>query len=63
MPDIHISGTLLPHWVQIYTHGCHYTCPIKEVNGEWLFRFKGDWFKVDDYVDEHTYINNTFYKP
>lgn len=62
MADISISTILKPYWVQIFTHGCHYNCPIKEVNGEWLFKFKGVWLKVDEYVDEYTYINNSFWK-
>lgn len=47
-----------PYWVQILTHGCHYTCPIKEVDGKWYFKFKGETYLVDDYVDEYTRTNS-----
>ncbi len=54
MASMSVSTIVIPYHVQIYTHGSHYTCPIKEVNGEWIFRFKGEWYKVNDYVDEYT---------
>lgn len=41
-------------WVQITTGSGNYTCPMKEVNGELLFRFKGKWHKVDDYKTDLT---------
>jgi len=62
MKDMSITTIVKPYQLQILTHGCHYTCPLSKVSGEWLFKFKGQWFKVDDYINEHTYINNSFYK-
>lgn len=41
-------------WVQITTHGCNYTCPIKEVDGKLLFKFKNAWHIVDDFVGDTT---------
>ena len=60
MSDIRLSATLKPYWVQVSTHGCHYTCKIKKENGIWFFKFKRIWYKVDDYIDEHTYVNTMF---
>lgn len=37
-------------WCQITTGRGTYTCPIKEINGEDYFKFKGEWHKVIDYL-------------
>lgn len=58
MQPFRVTVIVKPYHVQIYAHGSHYTCPIKQVDNEWLFKFKGEWHKVDDYVDEHTIITN-----
>ena len=42
------------NWVQITTHGSKYTCPMKESDGELLFKFNGQWHKVYDYTFEGT---------
>lgn len=36
--------------------GRWYTCPIKEINGEQHFKFKGEWHKVRDYTTPNTRI-------
>ncbi len=43
-------------WVQIFTHGCRYTCWTKEIDGELFFTFKKRWFRVSDYTTEHTSV-------
>lgn len=45
-------------YVQIYTHGCHYTRITKLIDGEPYFQFKGIWYRVADYTTPDTYINN-----
>ena len=57
---MHVSVVFKPYHVQVLAD-CHryYTCPIKEVDGEWLFRFKNEWHKIDDYVNEYTYYNRS----
>jgi len=42
-------------WCQITTGGRRYTCPTKVVDGQMLFRFKGSWHILTDYVCEHTH--------
>lgn len=54
--DIVVTGIAKPYYIQIYTHGCHYQCPMKEVDGEWYSRFKGREFKISDYTNENTRI-------
>jgi hypothetical protein len=54
-----ISTVVLPYHVQVYTHGCNYTCPVKQLNGEWLFKFKNEWHRVEDYIDEFTRFNKS----
>ena len=50
-----ISGIMVPYHVQIVADcGRYYTCPVKEIDGEWFFRFKEKWHKVDDYTDADT---------
>jgi hypothetical protein len=41
-------------WCQIISGGRKYTCPTKSINGELLFRFKGNWHKVAEFVADHT---------
>lgn len=56
-----ISVTVIvPRWnyVQISTHGCHYNCPTKIVDGVSYFKFKQVWHKIDDYTNEYTRVNN-----
>lgn len=57
--DITIT-TLVPnfHYLQLYTHGCHYNCNIVQIDGEDCFKFKGTWYKVADYMTDQTMINN-----
>lgn len=62
MKDMYITVIVKPYQLQILTHGCHYTCPISKVGGIWRFKFKGQWFNVDDYTDERTQVNNSLYK-
>lgn len=38
------------NWCQIISGGRKYTCPIKEVDGQLLFRFKKIWYPVGDYI-------------
>ena len=55
---------ILKH-VQIHTGRGTYTCPTKEINGELFFKFKNEWHKVIDYVNEYTHehtIKNTIQK-
>ena len=52
--DIVVTAIAKPYYIQIYTHGCHYQCPMKEINGEWYSRFKGQEFKISDYTNENT---------
>lgn len=50
-----VSGIMVPYHVQIVADcGRYYTCPVKEVDGEWLFKFKEQWHKVADYTDSST---------
>lgn len=56
MQLMYVCGISIPYHAQILTHGCFYTCPIKQIDGEWYFRFKKQWHKVNDYSDEHTRI-------
>lgn len=50
-----VSGVMVPYHVQIVADcGRYYTCPVKEVDGEWFFRFKNQWHKVTDYTDSDT---------
>ena len=51
---------IIPRWnyLQIYTHGCHYRCPIEKIDGEDHFKFKRQWYKVADYTTESTRIND-----
>lgn len=53
-------STILPHfnYLQLYTHGCHYNCKIVKISGEDCFKFKGAWYKVADYMTDHTMVNN-----
>lgn len=39
-------------WCQIAPETGRYTCPIKTVNGELLFKFKREWHSVAKYVAE-----------
>lgn len=59
MNDIEIS-VIVPHhhYLQLYTHGCHYNSDIVNIDGEDCFKFKGKWYKVADYVTNDTIINN-----
>ena len=41
------------NWCQITTGGGTYTCPIKEIDGQLLFRFKRKWHPVIEYVSEN----------
>lgn len=45
-------------YVQILTHGCYYTCPTKMIGDRSYFKFKGKWYKTEDYTNEYTRINN-----
>ena len=40
-------------WCQLTTGGRTYTCPIKEVNGELLFKFKRAWHPVAAHISDH----------
>lgn len=44
------------NWVQITTGCGTYTCPMKEINGEKFFKFKGEWHRVSDYVTDHVNV-------
>lgn len=44
----------LANWVQITAGRGRYTCPIKEINGELFFKFKGEWHRVIEYVSDLT---------
>lgn len=56
--DVKVRGISMAFgWLQIYAHGSHYTCPIKEVDAKLLFRFKNAWHIVDEYIDDYTNIN------
>ena len=57
-PDGELTAVLYPYYVQFRTHGCHYNGPLKEIDGEWYFKFYGDWHKVNDYVTETTSIRD-----
>ena len=46
------------NYCQILTHGCFYTVPTTVVDGEAYFRFKQVWYKMADYITEHTCVNN-----
>ena len=54
--DVILKAVHFPYYVQLYTHGRHYNGSLKEVNGEWYFRFYNKWHRVDEYVDDHTRI-------
>lgn len=41
-------------WVQITTGNGRYTCPMREVDDELFFKFKGEWHRVSDYENELT---------
>ena len=41
-------------FVQVLTHGARYSCQMKLMDGQWVFRFKNDWWPVDAYTDEFT---------
>ena len=57
--DISITVIVPRHdYLQILTHGSHYTCPTKLVDGESYFKFKGTWHRTRDYTDKYTMINN-----
>lgn len=51
MKDMYITTIVKPYHLQIYAHGCYYTCPLSKVDDTWWFKFKGQWFNVDDYTD------------
>lgn len=53
---MYVYGMAIPYHVQIITHGASYTCPIKQIEGEWFFKFKRKWHRVSDYSDERTRI-------
>ena len=40
--------------VQVYTHGAKYSCPMKQENDKYYFRFKDTWHNLEDCVDEFT---------
>lgn len=42
-------------WCQVTSLGRKYTCPTKVVDGQMLFKFKGVWHVLTDYVGEHTH--------
>ena len=42
------------NWLQITTGGRSYTCPTKNINGEFFFRFKKSWHKAANYLSEYT---------
>ena len=55
--SIRLAATALPYQVQVLAEcGRHYTCPAKEIDGEWFFWYKQKWNKVDDYMDDRTRI-------
>lgn len=56
--DIVVTAIAKPYYIQIYTHGCHYNCPMTEIEGVWYSRFKGQQFKIADYTDDHTRLVN-----
>ena len=41
------------NWCQITTGGRRYTCPIKEVDGELLFKFKKIWHPIVEFISEN----------
>ena len=43
------------NWCQITTGWGTYTCPIKEIDGQLFFKFKGEWHKVIDYLAENAH--------
>jgi len=42
-------------WVQVISGGRRYTCPMKEVDGVLLFKFKKEWHKVMEFAAENVY--------
>lgn len=42
--------------IQIYTGWGIYTCPTETRDGELYFKFKSEWYKVEDYTSEHTSV-------
>ena len=39
-------------WCQVLSNGRRYTCPTKEINGEFCFVFKRAWHPVAKYIAE-----------
>ena len=60
MTDMFITVIVRPYHVQIYTHGCHYTCRLKTIAGLECFWFKQHWYPVSAYCDARTRVNPTF---
>ena len=53
-----VSVIVIPYHVQIVADSGRYiTCPVKEIDGQWYFKFKEQWHKVYDYVDAGTRVN------
>lgn len=44
--------------VMIMTHGCRYTCLTREIEGKLCFKFKNQWFPVDEYTTPDTLISS-----
>lgn len=42
------------NWVQISNGWGRYTCPMEERDGDLYFKFKNEWYKVEDYTSEYT---------
>lgn len=45
----------------IYSHGRQYSCPMRNADGIWQFKFKDRWHNLDDYIVEGTLINDHDY--
>lgn len=41
------------NWCQVLSGGRRYTCPIKVIDGELLFRFKKEWHSVVKLASDH----------
>ena len=52
-----VAATALPYQIQIVSDSSRYiTCPVKQENDEWFFKFKGQWHRLDDYTDGSTRV-------
>jgi len=50
-----VAVIVIPYHVQIVADSGRYiTCPVKEIDDQWFFKFKEHWHKVDDYIDSDT---------